>query len=120
MESSNQIADDQTFYISITGLRIRRFWHRPIFARHAMASMAQAKQAPGCISADARSIDGVHHTLSVWSSKADMLKFIHSDAHARASKIFRKIATGKTFGYPANEPPGWSEVHTIWKERGRD
>lgn len=85
-----------------------------------MASMAQAKQAPGCISADARSIDGVHHTLSVWSSKADMLKFIHSDAHARAIKIFRKIATGKTFGYPANEPPGWSEVHTIWKERGRD
>ena len=82
--------------------------------------MMQAKNAQGCQSADAKLIDGVHHTLSIWASKAAMLEFIHSDAHARAIKVFGRIATGKTFGYHAKEAPNWEEVHGLWLERGKD
>jgi len=107
-------------YVSITGLQIRAFWHAPMFWWHAVRSMSQARNADGNISADARSINGVHHTLSVWRDKAAMRAFLTSGAHAKAMKSFRSIATGKTLGFETNDPPSWADVHEIWRTRGRD
>ena len=106
------------FYVSITGLQVKRFWHFPAFMRHAVASMSQAKQAEGCISADARRINGVHHTRSIWESEAHMRAFLRAGAHGKAMRIFGKIATGKTFGYVAQNVPDWDEVHRLWREKG--
>ncbi len=106
-------------YVSITGLKVRHFWQVPTFWRHAMASMAQAKSAPGCLQAEARTINGVHHTRSVWESEAAMRAYLTTGAHLKAMKLFRRIATGKTLGFETEDVPDWGDVHKLWSERGR-
>jgi quinol monooxygenase YgiN len=63
------------FYVSITGLQVRQPRYLPSFWSHAVRAMAQARSAPGNISADTRTIDDVHHTLSVWTDQAAMRAF---------------------------------------------
>ena len=106
-------------YVSITGLELKRFWHAPVFWRHATRSMLQAQNAPGCRDARAKTIGGVHHTISLWDSRTDMISFLRSGAHRDALKIFPKIATGKVFGYQADALPDWPEAHRRWQEEGR-
>jgi hypothetical protein len=109
----------QDVYVSITGLQVRRVWHIPSFWSHAMKAMVQARKAPGNISASARTINGVHHTLSVWIDKDAMLAYLTAGPHLEAMRLFPSIATGKVVGYVATQAPDWSEVHAIWLERGR-
>ena len=106
-------------YVSITGLQVRRVWHIPSFWSHAMKAMMQARNAPGNISADARTINGVHHTLSIWTDKHAMRAYLTAGPHLEAMRLFPRIATGKVVGYIAPQAPEWSEVHAIWLERGR-
>lgn len=108
-----------TVYVSITGLELKRVWHAPIFWRHAIASMSQAKQADGCLNADARTINGVHHTFSIWQSRDKMLQYLRTGAHLKAMQKFEKIATGKVLGFDTDTPPNWSEVHDLWVQRGK-
>lgn len=107
------------FYVSITGLKVKRVIHTPIFWSYAVRSMIQARRAPGNISADAATIDGVHHTLSVWTDRAAMMTFLSTGPHLEAMRVFPKIATGKVLSYVATEVPDWSSVHEIWATRGR-
>jgi quinol monooxygenase YgiN len=106
-------------YISITGLRIERLWNLPTFWAHATRSMAQARAAAGNISAEARTIGGVHHTLSVWTDRDAMRAYLATGPHREAMRVFPRIATGMVAGYFAPHAPDWSEVHAIWLERGR-
>jgi len=106
-------------YVSITGLRLKRFWHAPKFWRYAFAAMRQAQADPNCLSADARSISGVHHTRSVWRSREDMLTYLKSGEHLAAMKVFRGIATGKTYGFESHDVPDWTQVHALWNTHGR-
>ena len=107
-------------YISLTGLRLKRPWHAAAFWFHALASMRQAQAAEGCLAAEARTIDGVHHTRTLWRSEAEMRAFLRTGAHLRAVKQFRTIATGKTFGFDGDALPSWDEVHRLWQEHGRN
>ena len=107
-------------YISITGLTLRSRRHVFRFWWHAIGSITQAKRAPGNRSADARTIAGVHHTLSVWDDEQAMRAYLNSGAHLRALRAFRQIATGKTIGFVADAAPSWDEVHDIWASRGRE
>ena len=109
----------QLVYVSITGLTIKRRWHLPRFYLHASRSFRQVRGARGLLRAEVRRINGVHHTLTVWESRAAMLDFIHSGAHRRAMGVFRSIATGKTFGFETDDPPGWDRVHSLWRDHGR-
>lgn len=111
-------ATDQV-YVSITGLRVNSVWQEWRFWYHALASMAQAKRSAGIVSADARTINGVRHTLTVWESEATMRQFLYRGPHRRAIRAFPGIASGKTFGYVTDKPPGWDQVHQIWLERGK-
>ena len=106
-------------YISITGLQVRRVWHVPAFWLNALRSMAQARSAPGNISTEARRIKGVHHTLSVWTDRQAMRAYLTTGAHLEAMRLFPRIATGKVVGFYAPDIPDWSQVHTIWREKGR-
>lgn len=106
-------------YVSVTGLRVKSFWRIPLFWRHALASMRQAKRAPGNLSADARRIDGVQHTLSVWLSRDDMRAFMSTGAHRAAMKDFHLIATGSTCGFEAEHPPTWDEAIAYWRAHGK-
>jgi len=59
-------------YVSITGLRVRHPHHTALFWEHAVRSMIQAQGARGNLRAEARTVDDVHHTLSVWESREAM------------------------------------------------
>lgn len=105
-------------YVVVTGLETNTIWHAPRFWWHAVRSMKQAKQAPGNLSAAAKTINGVHHTLTSWDSEEAMSAFVFSGAHKEAVKVFPKIAMGKTYCYWADALPDWREVPQIWAEKG--
>jgi hypothetical protein len=104
-------------YVSITGLRLKSPLYAPLFWWHAIPSMVQAKGADGNISADARTINGVKHTLTVWRDQAAMRAYLVSGAHGAAMRQFHRMATGHTFGFLAEAAPGWDEVHRLWLDK---
>lgn len=107
-------------YVSVTGLRVNRWWQLPLFWRHAIPTFTDAKKAPGNIQAMVRKIAGVHHTLTVWDSRADMLAYLRSARHARAMRRFPSFATGRVYGYETDEPPDWDTALTLYHAHGRD
>ena len=84
-----------------------------------MKSLVKARGPSGIISADARCLWGVHHTVSVWTDRDAMRAYLTVGTHLADMRLFPMIATGKVFGYLADQAPDWSEVHAIWRERGR-
>ena len=106
-------------YVSITGLQLKSVRHAPAFWWHAIRSMAQAQAAPGNISATARRIDGVHHTLTVWDSEAAMRTYLTNGPHLAAMRAFRGMATGKTLGFLAEVAPDWDKAHALWLKSSR-
>ena len=107
-------------YVSITGLVLKKPWHVFVFYFHAIRSMRQARRARGNLRAENRTINGVHHTLSVWQTEAAMREFLFSGAHKRAIDATPSFATGKTLGFETDTIPSWDEVHDLWRARGRD
>ena len=117
---SETFAEADMPYVSVTGLTLKSRRHVFRFWWHAIGSMTQAKRAPGNRSAEARTIDGVHHTLSVWDDEQAMRAYLGTGAHLKAMRAFRQIATGKTISFVANVAPSWDEAHQIWTSRGRE
>ena len=111
---------DRTFYVSITGLQLKKIWHVIPFYWYASRSFRQARRAPGNIRAEGKKINGVHHTLTVWENQEMMRSFLYAGPHMGARKAFHRFATGKTFGFETNRVPPWDEVHAMWHEHGRD
>ncbi len=107
-------------YVSITGLKLKHPLRWFQFWWHAIPSMIQAKKAHGNLRAEARNINGVHHTLTVWIEEAAMRDYVASGAHLKAMKAFKTIATGKTLGFASDTVPDWSDIHAIWLSRGKD
>ncbi|MEM6636890.1 MAG: hypothetical protein AAF667_13485 [Pseudomonadota bacterium] len=105
-------------YVSITGLRLKGFWHAPRFWRLAIPAMAEAQRAPGCRHASARTIKGVHHTLSVWEDRAHMRAYLCMPRHLEAMRAFDGIATGKTIGFETEAVPCWTEARRRWDAKG--
>ena len=125
LESKHEILEawmklEKPFYVSITGLKPNGFLSLILFWRHAVPSKIQAERAPGNLYLAIKTINGIHHTLTAWESKEAMRQYIYSGPHRLAIKVFRKIATGRTFGYDSKALPSWEEVHEIWKAKGRD
>ncbi len=82
--------------------------------------MTQAQSAPGNISAEARTINGVHHTATVWESKEAMRAYLVAGAHLKAMKSFKAMAKGKVLGFEADHAPPWDEVHALWQAKGQE
>lgn len=101
-------------YVSITGLRLKSWRVIGHFWWHAIPSMVQARRAKGNLSASARTINGVRHTVSVWSDRAAMRAYLVEGAHGAAMANFHAFATGHAFGYLTERPPAWNEVHQLW------
>ena len=75
---------------------------------------------PGCgaviLFCEVKSVDGFHYTLTAWKTKKDMRKFMLSQVHQKAMKIFPKIATGSTIGYETDKMPTWDEALLMWRK----
>lgn len=106
-------------YISITGLQLKAKRHSLRFWWHAIGSMRQAQKAEGNLGIDARQINGVHHTRTVWTDEAAMRRYLVTGAHLKAMQAFGSIATGKTMGFESDQVPDWDEVHALWQTKAR-
>jgi len=82
----------------------------------AVPAFKQAKSFAGVLFCEVKSVDGFHHTLTVWETKKDMRTFMLSPIHRRAMKMFPKIATGSTIGYETDKVPRWEEALLIWRQ----
>lgn len=107
-------------YVSVTGLTLRRWWHAPRFWWHAVPSFRQAQRAPGNLKAETRAVDGVKHTLTVWSDRDAMRTYLVTGPHLKAMRSFRSIAVGKTLGYWAEAMPSWDEALARWRAEARE
>ncbi|MBO6673458.1 MAG: hypothetical protein JJ908_09170 [Rhizobiales bacterium] len=106
-------------YVSITGLTLKSPFHGIRFSWQAARSFSQAAGAPGNLATDARMVDGVHHTLTVWTTREAMLDYLRSGPHLAAMKAYRSIGTGKVHGYHAKQAPSWEDALAIWNREGR-
>ena len=107
-------------YISITGLKpkgIRGFF---LFWRYAVPSFRQAQNAKGNLFCEVKNINGYQCTLTAWENRDIMLAFMKSGVHLKAMKSFRKIATGKTYGYESANVPSWSEAFDLLQSSGKE
>ncbi|GAB5470371.1 MAG: hypothetical protein Kilf2KO_34010 [Rhodospirillales bacterium] len=109
----------QMVYVSITGLRLKSPLYLPRFWWHATRAMAQAKAAEGNLRAEAKTVAGLHHTLSVWTDEAAMRAYLTAGAHRRALRAFPAMADGAVLGWETDQVPGWSDIPEIWRSRGR-
>jgi hypothetical protein len=82
--------------------------------------MAQARTAPGNLQAQARTVDGVHHTLTVWTDRAAMRAYLVTGAHLAAMRAFPRLGSGRTCGFDAASVPDWAAALAAWHEIGRD
>lgn len=73
--------------VSLTRLRLRRFWYLPAFLRHANASAAQLQSTPGFMGGYlASNWKWTFWTVSNWESRDAMRAYRASGAHALAMK----------------------------------
>jgi heme-degrading monooxygenase HmoA len=112
--------DIDQVYVSITGLTLKSPFHGLRFSWHATRSYSQAAGAPGNLATDAKRVDGVHHTLTVWTSRDAMLDYLRTGSHLAAMKAYRSIGMGKVHGYYAMQAPSWEDALAIWHREGRD
>lgn len=106
-------------WISVTGLRLKRFWYLPVFLRYALPARREALDAPGCHLVEARRINGVFHTLTVWNSRQDTREFASGGVHKLAVRAFSRYFTGHILGYESHQIPDWEEAHRRCLEEGR-
>ncbi len=108
------------YYVSVTGLRLKTWFHALRFWRHAIPSFNQAKAADGNVLTDTRTVRGVHHTLTVWTSETAMKRYLYRGAHRKAIKAFPSIATGTTCGFHTDDIPSWEVALEYWERHGRN
>ena len=107
-------------YVSMTGFRPRGIVHLPRFWWRTVQSLAQARRATGIVAVQAKIIGGTYHTLTAWSDLVSMRAFVTSGAHLEAMKNFRKLGTGRIFGYPPDKVPDWDTIYELWKLHSRE
>ena len=106
-------------HVSVTGLRLKAAYHLPRFYWHAIRSFRQARTSDGLLFAETRTIEGTHHTLTVWRDHDCMRVYLVAGAHGRAMKSFHRIATGKVWGYDCESIPDWESALEQWRRHGR-
>jgi hypothetical protein len=107
-------------YISITGLQPKGFWSTVKFWTLAIPSFRQAKTAKGNLHSDVKRIKGYQCTVTAWEDRESMLAFLHQGPHLKAMKSFRRIATGKTYGFESDVIPTWEHAFVLLQEMGKE
>ena len=102
--------------VSVTALKARRFLLAIRFWLLAVRVFKQTRSSEDILFCEVKSVDGFHHTLTAWETKNDMQKFVLSQVHQKAMKIFPKIATGSTIGYETYKIPTWNEALLMWRK----
>jgi hypothetical protein len=109
--------------ISVTRLRVRRWWHLPQFFIEALRSSRQATSADGNLHvALLRDRRSTFWTATSWTSESAMKAFMHATPHGPA---MRKLldwcdeASLVHWTQESNELPAWDEAHRRLQSEGR-
>jgi len=113
-------SDPPLLYISVTGFRLRYPVLAPVFWFHAVRALAQARNAPGNRHAAARTVDGVHHTLTAWTDRGAMRAYLGSGPHRSAMRAFPWLGTGRTCGFDAEGIPDWPTALRLWRTTSQE
>ena len=65
-------------YVYVTGLKAKGFLAVIRFWLLAVPALKQAKSSASVLFREVKSVDGFHHTLTIWKTKKDMRKFVLS------------------------------------------
>ena len=109
-------------YVSITGLRLKSPFHAPLFWLYAARAFPAAQSNPGCLRAQTATIEGVHHTLTVWESRKAAMAYVRGAEHKAAIKIYARVddPSSKTYGFETDTPPATGDAaRAIWDAHGR-
>ena len=76
-------------YVSVTGFVPKGMLQLPRFWWHTARCLAQAKSSAGNLLVTAKLLDGVYHTMTVWTDESSMRAYVKTAAHRRAMSNFR-------------------------------
>ncbi len=120
LQLQQALSKNGSVYVSITGLKINAgLFAFLTFWRHSIPSKFQAHRSPGLLFLEVKACNGFQHTLSVWEDKQAMRQYIGRGAHLLAMRAFKKIATGRTYGYEATNIPNWEEALMLWHNNAK-
>ena len=107
-------------FISVAGLKTIGFIGWIVFWMQAIPAFRAAQKAEGCLICETKTLNGYHHTFTVWKDKTSIMKYRASPVHLKTMKVFSKIAYGKVCGYEANKIPTWSDAFKAFNDYARD
>ena len=91
------------------------------FQAHAARALETAKQAEGCLFADAIQHGELYYSLSHWRDEAAMQAYVSDEGHARAMRgLVRYGASLGFLKYEAAQTPDWEEALARWRASERE
>jgi len=63
---------------------------------------------------EARVVNGVYHTLTVWIDERAMRDFLTKGAHLHAMKFNHRLGMGRTLGFEAHQAQDWEAAMRRW------
>ncbi len=107
-------------YVTVTSIRLKKWWYFFRLSYHGMHIMRQTKSEKGFLLMKNTGFGLLHYTLSAWESEEDLKRFYRQGAHLEAIKKSPRIANEtKTFTYQTDKFPGWKEAKMLLKENGK-
>ena len=76
----------------------------------AIPAFRAAQKAESCLICETKTLNGYHHTFTIWKDKKLMMKYRASPVHLKTMKVFSQIAHHKVYGYEANNIPTWNDA----------
>lgn len=107
-------------YVSVTGFVPKGMLQLPRFWWHTARCLAQAKSSAGNLLVTAKLLDGVYHTMTVWTDESSMRAYVKTAAHRRAMSNFRTMGSGRTYGFSTDRSLAWDEAYTLWKRFSKE
>lgn len=107
------------YWVSITGIRIKNAWVYPRFAWQSAQIALQIMWAPGNLQTNYY-FRPMHHTFTVWTDRESMLAFMSSGAHLGAIQMAEEVGSWAAFaGTYFDHVPTWEEAREYWEENKR-
>ena len=109
--------------ISVTRLRLRRWWYLPPFVIEALRSQRQATAADGNLHvALLRDRHLTFWTATSWTSEAAMKAFMHATPHGPAMRKLMDWCDEASVAHwteDGGDLPSWDEAHRRLQKEGR-
>lgn len=110
-------------FVSITRLRVRSWRFMPMFFVYAIRSSRQAAQAEGNLRIKLlRDRRNTFWTATLWTSEADMKRFMIAGAHGRAMRKLLHWCDEAALVHWTQDAaawPSWTAAHTRLQSEGR-